>query len=209
MTQPHFKTIVCGAGGCGKSEWLRRLSSGPEEPYQFDPKYTPTLGVNVQPLTFTLHEAGNVVFDVWDLAGQEKYQGLRDGYFIGADAAIIAFDLTSPNSFKAVETWYRDLMRMFAHPMDPARSLIPIILVGMKADIKDRKVHRAQIEHFQQVVKLKYLELSAKSTLNYDKIWLHLTRQVMHSPDLHFAHSISKGEEDPLEIDYFAWESYC
>lgn len=38
-----------------------------------------TLGVEVHPLQFHTN-FGNIVFNTWDTAGQEKFGGLRDGY---------------------------------------------------------------------------------------------------------------------------------
>ncbi len=38
-----------------------------------------TLGVEVHPLRFYTN-LGEIVFNVWDTAGQEKFGGLRDGY---------------------------------------------------------------------------------------------------------------------------------
>ena len=40
-----------------------------------------TLGVEVHPLTFHTTR-GQIRFNVWDTAGQEKFGGLRDGYYI-------------------------------------------------------------------------------------------------------------------------------
>ena len=40
-----------------------------------------TLGVEVHPLSFHTNR-GQLVFNVWDTAGQEKFGGLRDGYYI-------------------------------------------------------------------------------------------------------------------------------
>lgn len=44
-------------------------------------KYTATLGVEVHPLVFHTNR-GPIKFNVWDTAGQEKFGGLRDGYYI-------------------------------------------------------------------------------------------------------------------------------
>ena len=46
---------------------------------QFEKKYVATLGVEVHPLEFHTNR-GQLVFNVWDTAGQEKFGGLRDGY---------------------------------------------------------------------------------------------------------------------------------
>lgn len=43
--------------------------------------YLATLGVEVHPLTFHTTR-GQIRFNVWDTAGQEKFGGLRDGYYI-------------------------------------------------------------------------------------------------------------------------------
>ncbi len=40
-----------------------------------------TLGVEVHPLAFHTNR-GVIRFNVWDTAGQEKFGGLRDGYYI-------------------------------------------------------------------------------------------------------------------------------
>jgi hypothetical protein len=40
-----------------------------------------TLGVEVHPLTFHTN-FGPICFNTWDTAGQEKFGGLRDGYYI-------------------------------------------------------------------------------------------------------------------------------
>jgi GTPase SAR1 family protein len=38
-----------------------------------------TLGVEVHPLQFHTN-FGEIIFNTWDTAGQEKFGGLRDGY---------------------------------------------------------------------------------------------------------------------------------
>ena len=42
---------------------------------------------------------------------QEKFGGLRDGYYIHGQCAIIMFDVTSRLTYKNVPTWHRDLCR--------------------------------------------------------------------------------------------------
>ena len=73
-----------------------------------------------------------IKFSVWDPAGQEKFGGLRDGYDIQAQSAIIMFDVTSRVTYKNVPNWHRDLVRVCEN--------IPIVLCGNKVDIKGQKV---------------------------------------------------------------------
>ena len=59
-------------------------------------------------------------------------QGLRDGYYIQGQCAIIMFDVTARVTYKNVPNWHRDLVRVCEN--------VPIVLCGNKVDIKDRKV---------------------------------------------------------------------
>lgn len=53
--------------------------------------YIATLGVEVHPLTFHTN-FGTICFNVWDTAGQEKFGGLRDGYYIQVSHASLIVD---------------------------------------------------------------------------------------------------------------------
>jgi len=70
------------------------------------------------------------VFNVWDTAGQEKFGGLRDGYYIQGQCGIIMFDVTARITYKNVPNWHRDLERVCEN--------IPIVLCGNKVDVKVR-----------------------------------------------------------------------
>jgi small GTP-binding protein len=86
-----------------------------------------TLGVEVHPLQFFTN-FGTICFNVWDTAGQEKFGGLRDGYYIQGQCGIIMFDVTSRITYKNVPNWHRDLERVCEN--------IPIVLCGNKVDVK-------------------------------------------------------------------------
>ena len=54
-----------------------------------------------------MQNLGHLIFDVWDTAGQEKFGGLRDGYYINGQCGIIMFDVTSRITYKNVPNWHR------------------------------------------------------------------------------------------------------
>jgi len=166
-----WKVVLVGDGGVGKTTFLKRHRTG-----EFEKKYVPTLGVEVNPLLFYTN-LGVVQFKCWDCAGQEKFGGLRDGYYIGADAAIIFFAVDSRISYKNVPNWYNDLRRICAE--------IPIVLVGNKVEVPQRTVAAKNIT-FHRKVNLQYYDVSARSNYNYEKPFSWLLQQLLHRTDVQF-----------------------
>ena len=133
----------------------------------------------VHPLEFHTN-CGPIRFDCWDTAGQEKFGGLRDGYYIHGQCAIIMFDVTSRTTYKNVPTWHRDITRVCED--------IPIVLCGNKVDVRNRQV-RAKTITFHRKKNLQYYELSAKSNYNFEKPFLYLARKLAGDPTLQFVES--------------------
>jgi GTP-binding nuclear protein Ran len=168
---PEFKLILVGDGGVGKTTFVKRHMTG-----EFEKKYVATLGVEVHPLKFSTN-LGEIIFNVWDTAGQEKFGGLRDGYYIQGMCAIIMFDVTSRITYRSVPNWHRDLTRVCEN--------IPIVLCGNKVDIKDRKV-KAKAITFHRKKNLQYFELSAKANYNFEKPFLWLAKKLSGDNNLMF-----------------------
>ncbi|KAF9277747.1 GTP-binding nuclear protein gsp1/Ran [Mortierella alpina] len=171
---PTFKLVLVGDGGTGKTTFVKRHLTG-----EFEKKYIATLGVEVHPLSFTTN-FGQIIFNTWDTAGQEKFGGLRDGYYINGQCGIIMFDLTSRITYKNVPNWHRDLVRVCEN--------IPIVLCGNKVDIKERKVKPKAID-FHRKKSLQYYDISAKSNYNFEKPFLWLARKLAGHQDLEFVAS--------------------
>jgi len=182
-TEPvTFKLVLVGDGGVGKTTFVKRHLTG-----EFEKKYVATLGVEVHPLSFTTN-LGPITFNVWDTAGQEKFGGLRDGYYIQGQCAIIMFDVTSRITYKNVPTWHKDLVRVCEN--------IPIVLCGNKVDIKDRKV-KAKAITFHRKKNLQYYDISAKSNYNFEKPFLWLARKLAGDSNLDF---VAMPALDPPEV---------
>lgn len=167
----EFKLVLIGDGGVGKTTFVKRHMTG-----EFEKRYIATLGVEVHPLTFHTSR-GPVTFNVWDTAGQEKLSGLRDGYYIGGQCGVIMFDVSSRITYKNVPKWYRDLTRVCEQ--------VPIVLVGNKVDIKERKVKAKQIT-FHRRHGLQYYDISAKSNYQFEKPFLWLARRLSGDSQLTF-----------------------
>ncbi|KAG8861961.1 GTP-binding nuclear protein gsp1/Ran [Tulasnella sp. 330] len=209
-TIPTFKLVLVGDGGTGKTTFVKvspmlsirilhtacfvvlvfveadsKPPLNPTRPIQrhltgeFEKKYIATLGVEVHPLNFFTN-FGTICFNVWDTAGQEKFGGLRDGYYIQGQCGIIMFDVTSRITYKNVPNWHRDLERVCEN--------IPIVLCGNKVDVKERKVKTGAVT-FHRKKNLQYFEISAKSNYNFEKPFLWLARKLVGNPSLDFVAS--------------------
>eukprot|EP01119_Soliformovum_irregulare_P005630 TRINITY_DN17386_c0_g1_i1.p1 TRINITY_DN17386_c0_g1~~TRINITY_DN17386_c0_g1_i1.p1 ORF type:complete len:230 (+),score=77.30 TRINITY_DN17386_c0_g1_i1:35-691(+) len=184
-TPTQIKLVLVGDGGTGKTTFVKRHLTG-----EFEKKYIATQGVEVHPLTFHTNR-GPIRFNVWDTAGQEKFGGLRDGYYIQGEAAVIMFDVTSRMTYKNVPNWHRDIVRVCDN--------IPVVLCGNKVDVKDRKVKPKQIT-FHRKKNLQYYDISAKSNYNFEKPFLWLARKLVGDANLLFVESPAlKPPEVPVD----------
>lgn len=170
-----FKLILVGDGGTGKTTFVKRHLTG-----EFEKRYIATVGVDVHPLHFHTN-CGMICFNCWDTAGQEKFGGLRDGYYIQGQCAIIMFDVTSRNTYRSVPNWYRDIVRVC--------DVIPMVLVGNKVDAPDRAV-KAKMITFHRKKTLQYYDISAKTNYNFEKPFLWLAKCLANDPSLVFVDEI-------------------
>merc|ERR1712137_537375 len=168
----NYKLILVGEGGCGKTTFVKRHISG-----EFNIEYRPTIGCSIHALDFTTNK-GKVVFHCWDTAGQEKFGGLRDGYYIGAECCIIMFDLSFRNSYKTVPIWYRDVIRIIDN--------IPFAIVGNKSDIKDETNEEERMIFFRRKFGIQYIETSARKNYNYERPFIYVFRKLLDDPTIFF-----------------------
>ena len=167
-----FKMILAGDGGVGKTALRERyLGRG------FSSSYLQTIGADFATTEKELTVDGqqrNVQYQIWDLAGQQEFQGIRGTYYEGCFGAFMVFDITRPASFENIPKWINELWT------NSGRGVVPIILLGNKADLRNQfpeAVKDETIRAYVNQVNLKcrpfnfeceYLETSAKTGLNVD-----------------------------------------
>ncbi|XP_020883535.1 GTP-binding nuclear protein Ran-4 isoform X2 [Arabidopsis lyrata subsp. lyrata] len=187
---PTFKLLIVGDGGSGKTTFLKRHLTG-----EFEQNHEPTVGVEVYPLDFFTNR-GKIRFECWDTAGQEKYSGLKDAYYIHGQCAIIMFDVTARNTYMNVDTWYRDLRRVCKN--------IPIVLCGNKVDVPSRQIKPKHVS-FHRKKGLQYYEMSTKSNCNFEKPFLYLARRLAGDAKLSFVESPAlaptEAHIDDIDVD--------
>lgn len=117
-SQPRLhKIIIAGDSNSGKSTFIlkERFLSTEDKSYG--------VPVHVVPFHTT---SGDIYLGLWDVSNAPGDVSLEEGYYPGAEGAIIMFDKTSKESFDSVPRWIRDI-----------RSISPnvnIVLVGSRSN---------------------------------------------------------------------------
>ncbi len=162
----RVKIIVIGDAAVGKTSIAVRFTKG-----FFSPSYIATLGVNFFVQNITVNDKV-LRCQLWDTAGQERFGPVLEKYYVGAKGAVVVFDKSVPQTLANVRGW-----------LDRVKSIcgiIPTILVGNKADLKEA-VTSSQGEGLAEMLQLPYLETSAKTGMNIMRVFSLLALEVIKS----------------------------
>lgn len=88
---------MVGGQAVGKSSLLFRIIES-----KFDPSYTSTIGVDFKTVSVAVGQK-QVVLQIWDTAGQEKFRSLTQTYFRGAQGCICVYDINDGDSLIRAE----------------------------------------------------------------------------------------------------------
>ncbi|MHA1198881.1 MAG: Rab family GTPase [Candidatus Heimdallarchaeaceae archaeon] len=175
----QLQKIICvGSAFVGKTSLSRRFTLN-----TFIHSYIPTLGVSWLTKTITLtpdqlneNLSKKVYTDplttrlsLWDTGGQEMFTYLRPKYYAGATCAVLVFDITNQSSFDDIEMWVNEVVSKCPD--------IPIIISGNKYDLNEaRAVTKEVALEYTRLHKFDYVETSALSGYNVDKLFYHASR---------------------------------
>lgn len=120
-----FNVVIIGDGAVGKTSLIKKYTQG-----SFQKEYISTLGTQFSKYEEVI-EGENVGLFLWDIAGQDSFQALRQRFYIGSSGAIIVFSHAPEQieSYTHVSRWLDDLKKHCGN--------IPIILFGNKVDLVD------------------------------------------------------------------------
>jgi small GTP-binding protein len=146
MSIPLVKVVFAGDGNVGKTSLIRRYCEG-----KFEQSRVATIGVDFQ--THTVHlPDGAVKLSIWDMAGQERFQIMRPGFYRGSRAAALVYDVTLPVSLEHLVGWREEILNVVPNEK--------FLVVGNKIDlerVQDPRIAR----RFAQAIGAPYLETSA------------------------------------------------
>ena len=164
-----FKIILIGSSGVGKSSILQRYIQK-----TFNDSYTSTIGVDFFMKTINIGEK-SIKLQLWDTAGTEKFRSITTGYYRGADAAFVVFDLSSKSSFKTIDEWIDNYYK-YKNP-DSEKN---VVLIGNKVDLVDkREITQEEVEDYVKMNNILYFETSAKEGKNIDECFNYIAEKLL------------------------------
>ncbi|KAK8882619.1 hypothetical protein M9Y10_045261 [Tritrichomonas musculus] len=148
----HFKVVMVGDSGVGKTALVNRISEG-----AFVNVHVPTVGSQFITLNLEI-EGTKIVLELWDTAGQEVYRSLVGFYTREAKGAFLVCDITNKASFDGLHEWVN-----FITDAAPG---VKIILFANKIDLSNRLVTNEMLQEFSKSHNLEFFEGSAKTGEN-------------------------------------------
>ena len=167
-----LKIVILGDSGVGKTTLLQQYLSG-----KFTGQSKPTIGADFSKKEILIDNTV-VTLQIWDTAGQEKFQSLGYAFYRGADCCALVYDMTNEQSFQSIERWKRVFLEN-AGPQDPGS--FPFACIGNKLDLQNqRQVPTATAqswaaEHCSSI----FYEASAMDGQNVENAFRDMTRAAL------------------------------
>ena len=146
-----YKIVMIGESGVGKSNILSQFSFR-----EFTHDCMPTIGIDFKCKKFLVpindKETIPTTLKIFDTSGQHRFQSITEHYqSSNADGMIVVFDVTNLSTLRRAENLIER-----AREISPLGENLPILLVGNKTDLTDKRcitpkeeeetVHRLDIE---------------------------------------------------------------
>lgn len=152
MARNAYKLVLVGSGGVGKSCLTIQYISK-----KFVEDYDPTLEDSYRKQV-TLESGEPAVLDIFDTAGQEDFQAVRDSYIRTGDGFLCVYSVTLQASFDEAVNLHSHINRV----KDVEES--PFVLIGNKCDLEDaRQVPFEKGQSLASDLSCPFLETSAKT----------------------------------------------
>lgn len=150
--------------------------------------YQPTVGID-----FFAKTVDGIRLQIWDTAGQEKFNSLLPAYLRDATICILVYDITNQESFEKLSVW----IKLVTELSDPR-----FIVVGNKKDLDSaRVVTEEQGKEFAHAQKAVFIETSAKNGENIEELFNILyndyAKYAIDSKTVNSTKSASNNEVQP------------
>ena len=156
LEKPNYniKIVLLGDGGVGKTAIRKRFMG-----QGFKSTYMETIGSDFSTKTITIEHDLKIItinFQIWDLAGQPKFQNIRQMFYAGSQGVIFVFDVTRLDSLENVKLWVDETLKN-------GISKVPVLLIGNKVDLKDEGIPICNQEDDQTLAEYIHKKLNDSS----------------------------------------------
>ena len=152
-----IKVIILGDSYVGKSSLINRLINN-----KFV-ELSNTLSIEYHTYVISIN-GYKIRMQIWDTAGQEKFNSLISNYYKNTDVAIFVYSIDKEESFQNLEMWFKHLKDNNENSLN--------ILIGNKLDKEkegERVLNYEKAENFAKLNKFfLFREISCKSKEIYD-----------------------------------------
>ena len=161
-----FKVLLLGDGYCGKTSMRYRYMG-----QDFTSNYLATLGADFA-IKEETHDNFIIRYQIWDIAGQARFNTLRKSFYLGSQGALILFDLTNKESLTHVTDWANEFWENNGKGKN-----MPLVIIGNKVDLRDQKDDCISTDEAKNYVEelnkqvnydISYIETSALTGVNID-----------------------------------------
>jgi small GTP-binding protein len=169
MTNLLIQKKVCLLGdfSTGKTSLVRRFVYN-----LFDERYMSTLGVNISRKEVSLSENKPVHLLIWDLSGNEKFDGARIDYIRGSSGALVVCDLTRFDTISRL-SYFKE----YLYTICPD---VPVIMIGNKADlVSDSDNSIKQVETIAVKDSNPFVITSAKTGVAVETAFINLVKMMV------------------------------
>lgn len=135
------KIVLCGSYNVGKTS-LRRKYMGET----FIQDHLDTLGADFSVTKVDMGEDTIIELEIWDLASQPGFEILRQRFFKGTSAAIMVFDLSRPDTFLDLDSWFEQLYRSVENGL--LKESMPIAIMGNRTDQDNVRVTEEEVQNY-------------------------------------------------------------
>ncbi len=167
----RFKVVMLGDGAVGKTALTLRFTQD-----FFEADYKRTIGSDFAIKRVELPDMdANVVLQVWDLAGQPRFEIVRQGFYRGARGGLLVFDVTRRRTFLNLDRWREEAINNIGRD-------VPMVVVANKVDLEDsRIVGTDEGKEYATEHGYAYVESSALTGQNVEESYAELCRVMINS----------------------------
>ncbi|XP_001636068.2 dnaJ homolog subfamily C member 27 [Nematostella vectensis] len=151
----RVKIISMGNAEVGKSCIIKRYCEK-----RFISKYMTTIGIDYG-VTKVVVDDKEIKVNIFDMAGHPVFYEVRNEFYKDTQGALLVYDVTSRESFEALDIWLDEIKKDIGSPSD--FNSVVFVVCANKVDSRKRLVEESEGRQWAENHKFYYFETSAQT----------------------------------------------